>query len=140
MKCIVKVANKANLSEKTKRQAICIMNDVTNNEISAGKDPMAIGATGLYVSCIKNGENIRQDDLSNAAGITGVTLRTGTRSKKQIQLNNTQQQISNRINYLLIIIFLSLLTKKIDIKPIKRLGRFEAILYLLAGDVVYLFR
>ena len=44
MKCIVKVANKANLSEKTKRQAICIMNDVTNNEISAGKDPMAIGS------------------------------------------------------------------------------------------------
>ena len=40
MKCIVKVANKANLSEKTKRQAICIMNDVTNNEISAGKDPI----------------------------------------------------------------------------------------------------
>ena len=67
MKCIVKVANKANLSEKTKRQAICIMNDVTNNEISAGKDPMGLAATVLYVSCIKNGENIRQDYLSNGS-------------------------------------------------------------------------
>ena len=88
MKCIVKVANKANLSEKTKRQAICIMNDVTNNEISAGKDPMAIAATVLYVSCIKNGENIRQDYLSNAAGITGVTLRNRFKDlKNQLDLN-----------------------------------------------------
>jgi transcription initiation factor TFIIB len=88
MKCIVKVANKANLSEKTKRQAICIMNDVTNNEISAGKDPMAIAATVLYVSCIKNGENIKQDNLSNAAGITGVTLRNRFKDlKNQLDLN-----------------------------------------------------
>ena len=75
MKCIVKVANKANLSERTKRQAMSIMNDVTNNEIAAGKDPMAIAATVLYISCIKNGENIKQNNISNAAGITGVTLR-----------------------------------------------------------------
>jgi transcription initiation factor TFIIB len=64
------------------------MNDVTNNEISAGKDPMAIAATVLYVSCIKNGENIKQDNLSNAAGITGVTLRNRFKDlKNQLDLN-----------------------------------------------------
>jgi transcription initiation factor TFIIB len=88
MKCIVKVANKANLSEKIKRQAMSIMNDVTNNEISAGKDPMAIAATVLYVSCIKNGENIKQNNISNAAGITGVTLRNRFKDlKSQLELN-----------------------------------------------------
>ncbi|HZA07980.1 MAG TPA: transcription initiation factor IIB [Nitrososphaeraceae archaeon] len=88
MKCIVKVANKANLSEKTKRQAMSIMNDVTNNEISAGKNPMAIAATVLYVSCIKNGENIKQDNISNAAGITGVTLRNRFKDLKgRLELN-----------------------------------------------------
>lgn len=84
----MKVANKANLSEKIVRHAISIMNDVTNNEIAAGKDPMAIAATVLYISCIKNGENIKQDNISNAAGITGVTLRNRFKDlKSRLELN-----------------------------------------------------
>ncbi|MFL6365555.1 MAG: transcription initiation factor IIB family protein [Nitrososphaeraceae archaeon] len=76
LKCIAKVANKANLAEKTKRQALNIMNKVTQNEIlSAGKDPMGLAATVLYISCIKTGENISQKEISNAAGVTDATLR-----------------------------------------------------------------
>ena len=74
-KCIAKVANKTNLTEKTKRKALNIMEKVTENEISAGKDPMGLAATVLYISCIKTGENISQKDISHAAGITDVTLR-----------------------------------------------------------------
>ena len=44
MKCIAKVANKANLSERTKRQAITIMNKITKSGVSAGKDPMGLAA------------------------------------------------------------------------------------------------
>ena len=75
VKCIAKVANKSNLTEKTKRQAINIMQKVTENEISAGKDPMGLAATVLYISSIKTGENISQKDISDVAGITEVTLR-----------------------------------------------------------------
>jgi transcription initiation factor TFIIB len=75
IKCVTKVANNANLTEKTKRQAINIMEKVTENEISAGKDPMGLAATVLYISCIKTGENISQKDISNVAGVTEVTLR-----------------------------------------------------------------
>ena len=75
VKCIAKVANKANLTEKTKRQAFNIMKEVTENEISAGKDPMGLAATVLYISCIKTGENISQKEISNVAGVTEVTLR-----------------------------------------------------------------
>jgi transcription initiation factor TFIIB len=75
MKYIAKVANKANLSEKTKRQAAEIMNNVTKREISAGKDPMGMAASILYISSMKTGEKITQGDLSNAAGVTEVTLR-----------------------------------------------------------------
>src|ERR687887_1737999 len=42
VKCIAKVANKAKLDEKTKRQALNIMKKVTQNEISADKDPMGL--------------------------------------------------------------------------------------------------
>lgn len=75
MKCIGKVANKANLNEKIVRQAMNIMKELNNREISAGKNPMVLAATVLYLSCFKSGQNITQDDISHAAGITGVTLR-----------------------------------------------------------------
>jgi transcription initiation factor TFIIB len=75
MKYIVKVANKANLSEKTKRQAAEIMNNITQREISTGKNPMGLAASVLYMSSIKTGENITQGNLSDAAGVTEVTLR-----------------------------------------------------------------
>jgi transcription initiation factor TFIIIB Brf1 subunit/transcription initiation factor TFIIB len=40
------------IDEKTKRQAIEIMDDVTKSEISAGKDPMGLAATVLYILCL----------------------------------------------------------------------------------------
>jgi transcription initiation factor TFIIB len=75
IKYIAKVANKANLSEKTKRQAAEIMDNVTKREMSVGKNPMGLAASVLYISSMKTGENITQGDLSNAAGVTEVTLR-----------------------------------------------------------------
>jgi transcription initiation factor TFIIB len=75
MKCIVKVASKAKLSEKTRRQAAQIMSNVTRDEISAGKDPMGLAASVLYLSSIKNGETITQSNIAEAAGVTEVTVR-----------------------------------------------------------------
>ena len=82
MKCIVKVANQANLTENTKRQAMTMMKEVTKKGISAGKNPMGLAATVLYLSSLKTGENITQHDISNAAGITEVTLRNRVKDLK----------------------------------------------------------
>ena len=88
LKCIAKISNKINLSEKTKRKAISIMNDVTKKEISAGKDPMGIAATVLYLSCLKTGEHRSQIDIAKAAGVTEVTVRNRFKDlKKQFDLN-----------------------------------------------------
>ena len=67
MKCIVKVANNADLNENTKRQAMDVMNNITKREISAGKHPMAVAATVLYVSCLNTGVNKTQTDIADAA-------------------------------------------------------------------------
>ena len=90
MKCIVKVANNADLDENTKRRAMDVMNNITKREISAGKHPMAVAATVLYVSCLNSGVNIRQADIADAAGITEVTLRNRYKDLKNKlpQLNN----------------------------------------------------
>jgi transcription initiation factor TFIIB len=56
--------------------------------ISVGKNPMGLAATVLYISCLKTGENITQRDISNAAGITEVTLRNRYKDLvNQLQLN-----------------------------------------------------
>jgi transcription initiation factor TFIIB len=90
MKCIVKVANNADLNENTKRRAMDVMNNITKREISAGKHPMAVAATVLYMSCLNSGVNIRQADIEDAAGITEMTLRNRFRDLKNKfpQLNN----------------------------------------------------
>ena len=88
IKCIVRVANKADLSEKTKRQAMNIMHNVTKSGISAGKDPMGLAASVLYLSCLSTGESRTQTDIAEAAGVTEVTVRNRYKNlKRQLHLN-----------------------------------------------------
>ena len=88
MKCIAKVANRVKLSEKTKRKAAEIMSNVMKEEISAGKDPMGMAASVLYLSCIKSGEAVSQMSIARAAGVTEVTVRNRSKDlKSKLQLN-----------------------------------------------------
>lgn len=88
VKCIVKIANKTKLSEKSKRMAIDTMNALTLKEISAGKLPMGLAATVLYTSCMHNGEDITQRDIAEASGVTEVTIRNRLRDlKARLQSN-----------------------------------------------------
>ncbi len=86
-KCIIKISNTANLNEKTKRKAINIMYDLNRKEVPAGKDPMGIAATVLYIACLYTGEKRTQTDIAQAAGVTEVTLRNRYRQIKRLELN-----------------------------------------------------
>jgi transcription initiation factor TFIIB len=83
IKCIVKVANRANLTENTKREAIAIMKDVAKKEISAGKDPMGLAATVLYLSSLRTGEETTQTQIAQASGVTEVTVRNRLKELKR---------------------------------------------------------
>jgi len=83
IKCITRIANKAEITEKTKHQAINLMNIVTEIEISAGKDPMGLAATVIYASCLRTGEIKTQKEIANAADITDMTLRTRLKELKR---------------------------------------------------------
>ena len=82
MKCLAKVATKVKLSEKTKRHASEIMDNVMKEEISAGKDPMGLAASVLYLSSIKTGESVTQMSIAKAAGVTEVTVRNRLKDLK----------------------------------------------------------
>ena len=90
MKCVSRVANKAKLNEKTKRQGAEIMNNVIQREtLSAGKDPMGLAASVLYLASLNTGENITQANIADAAGVTEVTIRNRVKDlKKQLLQNN----------------------------------------------------
>lgn len=74
-RCVTRIANKVGVSEKTKRVAIKIMRNIVAMQISAGKGPMGIAATVLYIACLQSGEGKTQKELSIAAGVTEVTIR-----------------------------------------------------------------
>lgn len=82
MKCIAKIANKARLSERSKRMAIDTMKKLVDTEASAGKGPMGFAATILYLSCMKNDEGVTQKDIAEAAGVTEVTIRNRIKDLK----------------------------------------------------------
>jgi transcription initiation factor TFIIB len=88
LKYTAKIANTAKLSEKTKRYAFNTMNEAIKKEIPAGKHPASLAATVLYVACKKTGEHISQDNLAEAAGITGVTIRSRLKElTRSLELN-----------------------------------------------------
>lgn len=82
-KYIAKVANKANLCEKTKRQAIDIMYDLAKRGITTGKDPSSLAATVLYLASRNTGEKVTQKDLAEASGKSEVTLRMRLKELKK---------------------------------------------------------
>jgi transcription initiation factor TFIIB len=84
MKCVARVANKLSISEKTKHQAFNIMDEVINKNINAGKEPMGLAATVLYVSSIKSDEKISQKNIAAASGVTEVTIRNRFKELKKL--------------------------------------------------------
>jgi transcription initiation factor TFIIB len=78
-KYVAQIANKVKVSEKTKRIAIEMVKEIVRKEISAGKNPIGFAAAALYLSCLSNNENKTQRDISEAAGITDVTIRNRMR-------------------------------------------------------------
>ena len=75
VKGISRIASVAKLSEKSKRNAVKILNQAKDIGLVAGKDPMGVAAASLYLACITTGEIKSQKEISIASGITEVTIR-----------------------------------------------------------------
>jgi transcription initiation factor TFIIB len=75
IQCVSKVANKVGVSEKTKRIAVSILQNYEKSGNSAGKSPMCVAATAVYLAAIQNDENYTQKAIANAANVTEVAIR-----------------------------------------------------------------
>ncbi|MCH8832844.1 MAG: transcription initiation factor IIB [Thaumarchaeota archaeon] len=86
VQCVARIASKAGLSEKTKRYAVKILKKAKENNISAGKDPMGLAASALYISNTRMGMKCSQKIIAQAADITEVTVRNRCHGLKLLDI------------------------------------------------------
>ncbi|MHA7646748.1 transcription initiation factor IIB [Nitrosopumilus sp. S4] len=84
--CISKIASGADLSEKVKRNAIKILDKAKKENALAGKHPMGVAASALYLASINQGNRTTQKEIADAAGITEVTVRNRCNGLKKALL------------------------------------------------------
>jgi transcription initiation factor TFIIB len=71
IKSITKIASKIGIKEKTTHKAVHIL----DAGIVAGKNPEIIAATAIYTACVITGEAKSQIKISEAAGVSTVSIR-----------------------------------------------------------------
>lgn len=82
-KYMSRLADIINAKEGTKQLAAVMMNKVVNEGISAGKSPMTLAASILYICCKQTGCYTSQRSIAKAAGITEMTLRNRFKELKR---------------------------------------------------------
>ena len=82
--CVAKIASNAEVSEKTKRCAVKILKYAEKQNALAGKHPMGVAASALYLAGIDVGENRTQKDIAEAAEVTEVTIRNRCKNLKEV--------------------------------------------------------
>jgi transcription initiation factor TFIIB len=82
--CIAKISSNTKLSEKTKRCAVEILRKAESGQMMAGRDPMGMAASALYLASLKTGNNITQKSIAEASGITEVTIRNRCKNLKTV--------------------------------------------------------
>jgi transcription initiation factor TFIIB len=95
---VSRIASQVGMSEKAVRRAVEIVRMTEEREISAGKAPMGLAASALYLAGVLEGEVATQKEIAEAAGVTEVTVRNrykGLRASlgKELGLSDSGQEI-----------------------------------------------
>jgi len=80
---VARIANATNASERTKRDAMKILQIGQKRGINTSKNPMGMAAAAIYLSSLKNQEKIRQIKISEVSGISAVTIRDRAKEIKK---------------------------------------------------------
>jgi len=72
---VTRIASKVGLPERVARKAMEIVRMTEEKEISAGKAPMGLAASALYLAGVIEGDVRTQKEIAAAAGVTEVTVR-----------------------------------------------------------------
>ena len=95
MKCIVKVASRLGINERTKKRAMGIMNEVIKKEMSSGKVPMGLAGAVLYLTCQMAGQYVSQTSIAAASGVTEVTIRNRFKDLMKLDSLHYREEVPN---------------------------------------------
>ena len=83
-----------NLSPKTQNDALKILDQAKDVELTSGRGPAGIAAAALYVAALINDEKKTQREVADIAGITEVTIRN--RYKELIEKLKLEEKIKQK--------------------------------------------
>ena len=84
-RCVSKIAGALEVSEKTIRKAIDILQNAKKNGRPAGKSPIVLAAAALYMAGMESDNPKTQFEVSNASGVSGVSVRNVAIFLKKLQ-------------------------------------------------------
>lgn len=84
---IRKIADEAEISERTARESIDMLLAIQNENIFSGKNSLSIAAAILYITCRKHKQKISQARIASAANINIMTLRKRLSEVRNIIVN-----------------------------------------------------
>ncbi|WP_458744071.1 transcription initiation factor IIB [Candidatus Nitrosocosmicus sp. T] len=84
---IRKIADEAEISERTARESIDMLLAIQNENIFSGKNSLSIAAAILYITCRKHKQKISQARIASAANINIMTLRKRLSEVRNVIVN-----------------------------------------------------
>jgi transcription initiation factor TFIIB len=97
MKFVPRIANLIKVKPTTDQLTVEILKRAHKEKTLAGKDPRGMAAAALYLACKHNNEECTQKEISDAAGITEVTLRNRLRDLEELFQEKDLEIIRNNI-------------------------------------------
>ena len=85
---VSRISSKANLSEKTMRDARKILEFGHEAGITSGKHPMSMAAAAAYLALQANHEHVSQATIAHVSGISAVTIRSREKRWRWPKENN----------------------------------------------------
>tara|TARA_Y100000296_G_scaffold72217_1_gene88418 strand:- start:1184 stop:1588 length:405 start_codon:yes stop_codon:yes gene_type:complete len=82
------------LSPKTQNDALKVLKQAEDFELTSGRGPAGISAAALYVAALINDEKRTQREVADIAGITEVTIRN--RYKELIEKLKLEEKIKQK--------------------------------------------
>ena len=83
IQCVTRIANKAGVSERSRRLAIAILEKAKLHGLMDGKDPTSSAATAIYIACKNLNEVSSLRRIATCANVTELTIRNG---RKRFQI------------------------------------------------------
>lgn len=85
---VTRISSNVGLAEKTRRQALEILQKAKEKGVTNGKNPVTLAATALYISAVLNNESKTQGNIAKASGVSSVTIRNVAKIlKKNLEIN-----------------------------------------------------